>query len=90
MFKKWCTITNNRNGVDSSGATSNSLRPDVLLWLPSGVQGLKDEDKTFGVNIEQAREDLRKKMNVFSDAFFGSVPYQTAYACSGVLRFRAN
>ena len=89
-LRNGCTITTNRNGVDSSGATLNSLRPDVLLWLPSGVLALKGEDKAFGVGIEHAREDLRKKMNVFSDAFFGSVPYQIVYACSGShLEFRA-
>ena len=77
--------------MDSSGATSNSLRPDVLLWLPSGVLALKDEDKTFGVGIEQAREDLRKKMNVFCIFWQCTlVPYQIAYACSGShLEFRA-
>jgi len=89
-LRNGCTITTNRNGVDSSGATLNSLRPDVLLWLPAGVLALKGEDKAFGVGIDQAREDLRKKVNVFSDAFFGSVPYQIVYACSGShLEFRA-
>ena len=89
-FRNQVTIQTNRNGVDSSGATLNNLRPDVLLWLPSGVLALKGEDKAFDANIQEAREDLRKKMNLFSDAFFGDVPYLLAYACSGsFLEFRA-
>jgi len=82
-LRNQCTVRTNRNGVDSSGATLKNLRPDVLLWLPSGVLVLKGEDKAFGVDIREARQDLRDKINVFSDTFFGSVPYQFAYACSG-------
>ena len=52
-----CTVTTNRNGVDSSGATLNSLRPDVLLSLPSGVLALKGEDKAFGEGINRAGEE---------------------------------
>ena len=70
-LRNGCTLTTNRNGVDSSGATLKSLRPDVLFWLPSGVLALKGEDKAFGVDMTRARDDLRRKANVFSDAFFG-------------------
>lgn len=80
-----CIVRTNRNGVDRSSATLKMLRPDVLLWLPSGVLAFKGEDKATGVDIQEARHDLRTKMNVFSDAFFGRVPYQLAYACSGSL-----
>lgn len=76
-------VKTNRNSVDSSGATLKNLCPDVMLWLPSGVLALKGEEKAFSVNIQEAQQDLRMKMNLFSDAFFGSVPYQRAYACSG-------
>lgn len=78
-----CNIRTNRNGVDSSGATLRNLRPDVLLWLPSNVLAFKGEDKAPGVSINEAREDLRKKMSVFSNTYFGGVPYQLAYACAG-------
>ena len=79
------SVMTNRNGVDSSGDTLKNLLPDVLLWLPSNILAFKGEDKAWGVDIGLAREDLRKKMNVFSDAFFGRVPYQLAYACSGTM-----
>ena len=78
-----CAVQTNRNGTDSSGATLKNLRPDLLLWLPSGILAFKGEDKAFGVPIQNARDDLRSKMNVFSDTFFGTLPYQLAYACSG-------
>ena len=78
-----CSVETNRNGTDSSGATLKNLRPDLLLWLPSGILAFKGEEKAFGVPIQHARDDLRNKMNVFSDAFFGTLPYQLAYACSG-------
>lgn len=78
-----CHIQRNRNGVDSSGATLANLRPDVLVWLPSGVLAFKGEDKAFGVDIVEARKDLTEKMALFSDAFFGEIPYQLAYACAG-------
>ena len=78
-----CAVQTNRNGTDSSGATLKNLRPDLLLWLPSGILAFKGEDKAFGVPIQNAREDLRIKMNVFSDTFFGTLPYQLAYACAG-------
>jgi len=89
-MRNGCAITTNRNGVDASGATLRNLRPDVLLWLPSGVLAFKGEDKAFGVNIQEARDDLRNKMSLFTDAYFGTIPYQIAYACSGqMLEFRA-
>lgn len=78
-----CHIQRNRNGVDSSGATLADLRPDVLIWLPSGVLAFKGEDKAFDKNIMDARNDLTKKMAHFSDAYFGEIPYQLAYACAG-------
>ena len=78
-----CVVQTNRNGTDSSGATIQNLRPDLLLWLPSGILAFKGEEKAFGIPIQNAREDLRSKMNVFSDTFYGSVPYQLSYACSG-------
>ena len=78
-----CHIQRNRNGVDSSGTTLANLRPDVLVWLPSGVLAFKGEDKAFGVNIREARIDLTQKMAIYSDVYFGEIPYQLAYACAG-------
>lgn len=78
-----CAVQTNRNGTDGGGATLKNLRPDFLLWSPSGILAFKGEEKAFGVPIQNAREDLRSKMNVFSDTFFGTCPYQLAYACSG-------
>lgn len=85
-----CSLRRNRNGVDSSGATLSTLRPDVLVWLPSEILAFKGEDKAFGVGISEARKDLVAKMAVFTDTFFGEVPYQLTYACAGsILEFWA-
>jgi hypothetical protein len=85
-----CTISTNRNGVDSSGATLRNLRPDVLVWLPSGVLAFKGEDKANTRQILEARGELLSKMASFTDAFFGSLPYQLGYAAAGrILEFWA-
>ena len=78
-----CNFRINRNGADSTGATVRNLRPDVLLWLPSGVLAFKGEDKAQENERDQARNELMSKLNCFSDAFFGRVPYQICYAVGG-------
>jgi hypothetical protein len=78
-----CSFQWNRNGADSSGATVKNLRPDVLVWLPSGVLVFKGEDKAHASDRILARQELMSKLNCFSDAFFGSVPYQICYAVGG-------
>ena len=78
-----CPFKINRNGVDSSGATIAKLRPDVLVWLPSGVLAFKGEDKATSSEIHQARNELTTKLNCFSDAYFGRMPYQICYVCGG-------
>ena len=74
-----------RNGVDSTadGATIANLRPDVLVWLPSGVLAFKGEDKASHHDLNVARHELMAKLSCFSEAFFGSLPYQICYACGG-------
>jgi hypothetical protein len=73
----------NRNGADHTGATLRSLRPDVLLWLPSGVLAFKGEDKAEERHLSLAKMELLTKLNSFTDAFFGRVPYQICYAAAG-------
>ena len=85
-----CSFRMNRNGVDLSGATVSNLRPDVLVWLPSGVLAFKGEDKATPGEIQAARDELVTKLNCFSDAYFGGVPYLICYACGGnILEFWA-
>mmetsp|Transcript_15894 Transcript_15894/g.36504 ORF Transcript_15894/g.36504 Transcript_15894/m.36504 type:complete len:451 (+) Transcript_15894:312-1664(+) len=78
-----CPFSIGRNGVDRSGATVAKLRPDVLVWLPSGVLAFKGEDKATAHDIGLARDELISKLNFFSDAYFGRVPYQLCYAAGG-------
>lgn len=78
-----CNLRMNRNGSDSSGATIQNLRPDVLVWLPSGVLAFKGEDKASESEIHLARNELCSKLSCFADAFFGRVPYQICYAAGG-------
>ena len=80
-----CSFRFNRNGSDSTGATVKNLRPDVLAWLPSGVLAFKGEDKASAAEINIARNELRSKLNCFTDTFFGQVPYQICYAAGGDL-----
>lgn len=78
-----CNFRFNRNGSDATGATIKNLRPDVLLWLPSGVLAFKGEDKASEADFNSARNELLSKLNCFTDAFFGKVPYQICYAAGG-------
>ena len=78
-----CNLRWNRNGADATGATVKSLRPDVLVWLPSGVLAFKGEDKALESDLQLARSELLLKLGTFSDAFFGRVPYQICYAAGG-------
>ena len=78
-----CAFMMNRNGSDASGATINSLRPDVLLWLPSGILAFKGEDKATAADRNLARNELVNKLNSFTDTFFGQVPYQLCYNAGG-------
>lgn len=79
-----------RNSTDGSGATLKSLRPDVLVWLPSGVLAFKGEDKATVEDLQIATQELSTKLSVFSDTFFGSLRYQLCYALAGEsLRFCA-
>ena len=78
-----CNFRFNRNGPDATGATIKNLRPDVLAWLPSGVLAFKGEDKASAADFNVARNELLSKLNCFTDAFFGRVPYQICYAAGG-------
>lgn len=73
----------NGNGSDASGDTIKNLRPGVLVWLPSGVLAFKGEDKASAADINAARNELLSKLNFFTDAFLGQVPYQICYAAGG-------
>ena len=61
-----CAFIMNRNGTDASG---ENLRPDVLLWIPSGILAFKGEDKATAADRNVARNELMKKLNCFTDAF---------------------
>ena len=79
-----------RNSSDSSGATLKRLRPDVLIWLPSGVLAFKGEDKATAAELQVATQELSTKLKAFTDIFFGSLPYQLCYALGGqMLQFCA-
>jgi len=80
-----CIFKWNRNGIDASGATVKGLRPDVLMWLPSGVLAFKGEDKALESDIGMARCELLTKLGNFSDTFFGQAQYQICYAAGGSL-----
>ena len=85
-----CSFQMQRNGVDSTGATIQNLCPDVLVWLPSGVLAFKGEDKATENELHIAKNELMSKLGCFSDAFFGSLPYQICYAAGGFhLQFMA-
>ena len=78
-----CAFMMNRNGAGASGATIKSLRPDVLLWIPSGILAFKGEDKATAADRNLARNELLNKLNSFTDTFFGQVPYQLCYNAGG-------
>lgn len=85
-----CSFQMQRNGVDSTWATIQNLRPDVLVWLPSGLLAFKGEDKATENELQNAKNELMSKLGCFSDAFFGSLPYQICYAAGGFhLQFMA-
>jgi len=77
-----CNFRWNRNGADATGG----LRPDVLLWLPSGVMAFKGEDKALESDLGVARNELLSKLGCFSSAFFGSLPYRCGQHCPRILR----
>ena len=77
------TITTDRNSSDTSGATLGTKRPDVLAWLPSGVLAFKGEDKATDPELGDATRELSEKLASFTDAFFGTIPYQLCYALGG-------
>jgi Protein kinase domain len=83
-------FTMDRNSTDPSGATQKKLRPDVLVWLPSGVLAFKGEEKANSLDLEDAIKELSQKLAVFTDAFFGNLPYQLCFAMGGLeLQFLA-
>jgi hypothetical protein len=78
------SFVTDRNSSDNSGATQKRLRPDVLVWLPSGVLAFKGEEKANHLDIGVATKELSKKLAVFTNAFFGNVQYQLCYAMGGL------
>ena len=78
-----CKFRFNRNGADSTGATIRMLRPDVLAWLPSGILAFKGEEKATVEDLGAAKAELLSKLSCFSDAYFGSLPYQICFVAGG-------
>lgn len=82
---KHCNVDlrTDRNTVDSSGATMKTLRPDVLCWLPSGILAFKGEEKATSDGLGEATDELSSKLALFTDTFFGKIPFQLCYALGG-------
>jgi hypothetical protein len=78
------TIHTDRNSADPSGTTQKGLRPDVLVWLPSGVLAFKGEEKADAADLQEATMELSAKLSTFTDAFFGSLQYQLCFAMGGL------
>ncbi len=78
----------NAGDMGASSTAMESLRPDLLLWLPNGVLGFKGEEKALGLKTAQ-RELLDKCMNI-NPLVIGNLPYHLAYASGdGLLTFHA-
>ena len=61
----------------------SGTRPDLLVWLPSGVLAFKGEIRAQEKELAAARIDLSKKLSVFTNALVGNLKFQLCYAMGG-------
>jgi len=72
------------NSSDFTTSTKANLRPDYLVWYRS-VLIIRGEDKKAYHDIEQARNELTNKMNLWSPSLYGQLPYLFGYASAAEL-----
>eukprot|EP00245_Coleochaete_scutata_P007192 TRINITY_DN22315_c0_g1_i1.p1 TRINITY_DN22315_c0_g1~~TRINITY_DN22315_c0_g1_i1.p1 ORF type:complete len:631 (-),score=140.08 TRINITY_DN22315_c0_g1_i1:237-2129(-) len=78
------TMDYNSNVKDFSGATEGSMRPDFLLWVGTQKALLfKGEDKSAGHTLQDAVNDLKRKVKDWSSVNYGSIKYMLCYAAAG-------
>ena len=67
--------------MDYSGATVKNTRPDIVAWL-NGALIFKAEEKRFSSDKMEAEQELLEKMELWSRAIYGRVPYILSYAAA--------
>ena len=70
-------------GVDFVYNAIDTSHQSLLCWLPSGVLGLRGEERETNEEFDLAKRALSDKLSTKDAVFFSGVPYQLCYARGG-------